>query len=160
VDAATTPAGDHRLRLELAPDAAIAEGSHWYWLQAGPRPADAVGCLLAAPQFPDREAVIDWLREQDLPIAECELARGQFAAEADLAAIAGALGVRGVFPAPLLPGYYDSQAGATLNAFLAQGSARYLIHVNGEIGSPRLAVVALERCAGAAAVNQRADGPR
>lgn len=145
VDVATHPVADHRRRLGKPPETPIAEGSHWLWLSAGERPEAALGALLAARVFPSRDELVDWLRARELPPAQCRIAAGQFAHADDVAAIAAAAGIEGRFEPPAAPGFYDSQAGHAISAFLHAADGRYLLHVNGEIDGPRCAVVLVRR---------------
>jgi len=145
VDVVTEPVADHRARLGLAADAPVAEGSHWLWLASGEAPSDAWGELVGARTFGDRAELLDWLRELGLAGADCHVVAGQFADRADESAVVSCLGGAGSFQAPQPPGHYDSQAGMAINAFLRDGVGGYLVHVNGEIGGPRLAAVVVRR---------------
>ncbi len=145
VDIATEPVADHRARLGLTPEAAVAEGSHWLWLSVGAAPPDAQGELVAARILDDREALMAWLEQLGLPGADCQVCPGQFADEADVSALVSQLDGAGLFEGPTTPGHYDSQAGLAINAFLHSGERGYLVHLNGEIDGPRLAVVVVRR---------------
>jgi hypothetical protein len=145
VDIATSPVADHRRRLQISRDEPIAEGSHWMWLHAGECPDDALGELVAAREFGDRDELIDWLGGQTPPIADTCMAIGQFAARADVAAVREATGIERRFEPPRPPGFYDSQSGATINAFLHDGRQRWLVHLNGEIDGPRCTATIVRR---------------
>ncbi len=145
VDIASAPVRDHRVRLGLAPEAPVGEGSHWLWLWAGEAPPDAQGELVAARTFVDRGELLAWLGGLGLASPGCVVAGGQFADDADVAAVLSRLDRAGAFARPNAPGHYDSQAGMAINAFLREGGGDYLVHVNGEIDGPRLAAVVVRR---------------
>ncbi len=145
VDIATRPVSDHRRRLQIGRDEPIAEGSHWIWLYAGECPEDALGELVAAREFGDRDELIEWLSAQPLPIADTCMAAGQFAGREDIATVRAATGIERRFEPPKSPGFYDSQSGGTINAFLHQGRQRWLVHINGEIDGARCTATIVRR---------------
>jgi hypothetical protein len=145
VDVATAPLADHRERLELAVDASVGEGSHWLWLRAGQAPDDARAQLVAARTFADVDALVAWLREQALPLDECRIHGGQFLDAAELTLIQQRSGIAQRFEPPPAPGFYDSQSGGVLSAFMEATDGHWLLHVNGEREGPRRAVTLIRR---------------
>ena len=145
VDVTSSPIADHRRRLQLAAETPVAEGSHWMWLRAGDEPDGALAELVAAREFGDREELVQWVAEQDLPLDACRIAGGQFLAEDELSAIQQQLGVVERFEPPPPPGFYDSQSGGTLNAFVGSDGAQWLLHVNGELDGDRRTLVVVRR---------------
>ena len=146
VDVATQPVADHRRRLQLPRDAEIAEGSHWAWLEAAPEPpADAVGEVVAAREFGDRDALVAWFREQEALTGDWRIAAGQFLDREDFDAIRRATGIGQTFRPPASPGYYDSRTGAQIHAFLRGRHGSGLLHVNGEIDGPRCTATVVRR---------------
>ncbi len=132
VDVAVAPLRDHRRRLELAADAALAEGSHWLWLQHAPA-GDGAPQLLDARQFADRADLDAWLRTLSPQRTAIALASGQFLPTAIADDIAEAHGFDAHFDYRSGRGYYDSQSGAVLGAFLHRADPRpLLLHLNAD----------------------------
>jgi hypothetical protein len=129
VDMVVPPFDEHRERLHLAPDAPLAEGSHWLWLQRGAA-GEAAPRLLAARHFSEREALLQWLDALPQP-AQTTFAAGQFLAAADAAALAPRFAE--VFDYRAGRGYYDSQSAAAISAWLQAPAAQpFLLHLNGD----------------------------
>jgi hypothetical protein len=129
VDIALAPLDVHRRRLRLAPDAPVAEGSHWLWLQAdeaskaGPR-------ITSAEMLADVEALERWMRTHASEAAM--VAIGQCADADEVATIAARAGVTRRFDYLGGRAYYDSQSGDAAAAFLSRrpADATTLLHVN------------------------------
>lgn len=128
VDMAVAPLADHRRRLQLGPDAALAEGSHWLWLTAGESGAPA----LAVQHCFDRAGLLDWIAAQALDPGRCRLGGGQFIGAAELDAIAAATGLARRFEYRAGRGYYDSHSGAAPGEFLRRHPGEQLLHINGD----------------------------
>jgi hypothetical protein len=133
VDIATSPLAEHRQRTRLPPDTPLAEGSHWLWLGKSDSTQPRLGELLAAEQFPDRAALLEWIAAQRLDAQRCHLAAGQFLAGEDLEFIRATSGLRHAFAYRDERGYYDSHSGAVIGEFLRRESAlAQLLHVNAD----------------------------
>jgi hypothetical protein len=132
VDAVTNPLPEHRQRLHLAADAPLAEGSHWLWL--GPPRTDRPrrGEIVAVEQFSDRSALLAWIAAQRLRAEDCAFSAGQFLEDREAASLRQASGLTQGFDCRAGGGYYDSQSGAAISAFLADGRAARLLHVNAD----------------------------
>ena len=137
VDLAVAPLQHHRRRLGLAENAALAEGSHWLWLQ---RDSDAkddeqTPQLLDARQFGDRDQLDAWLHEWAPQRADIALASGQFLSADVSDQIIEAHGFDARFDYRSGRGYYDSHSGAAVGAFLQVGASErpLLLHLNGDV---------------------------
>jgi hypothetical protein len=133
VDAVTNPLQEHRRRLHLAADAPLAEGSHWLWL--GPARADRprLGEVLAVRQFSERAALLAWIAAQEPHPGDCAFSAGQFLDGGEAASLRQASGLTPAFGYRAGHGYYDSQSGAAISAFLADGPrCARLLHVNAD----------------------------
>jgi len=145
VDIATAPLVEHRQRLQLPVDTPIGEGSHWLWLGPVDPQRPRAGALTAAQHFIDREALLAWIREQDLNHERCRIARGQFVQGDDFAHIQVASGLRNSFVAHMPRDFYDSHCGGLITEFLAGAApGDSLLHVNGDRGC-RYSAILLER---------------
>lgn len=145
IEIATDPLEIHRRRLGLAPDAPVAEASHWLWLESE-ADAGALGVLSAVEFFNSAADLQAWFLRQGLEATNTALAPGQFLDGADAAAISRELGLGQVFNYRDGRGYYDGQGGALVGAFLRGGGdgAEAVLHVNAEPGG-RLAVMLARR---------------
>jgi hypothetical protein len=144
VDIATAPLAEHRQRLLLPIDTPIGEGSHWLWLGPINPERPRAGELTAAQHFIDREALVQWIREQCLDPEHCRIARGQFVEADDFAHIQAASGLRTTF-AHTPRDYYDSHCGGLINEFLAGAAPDgSLLYVNADPGC-RYSAILLER---------------
>lgn len=132
VDIATAPLPEHRRRLGLAVGAAVGEGSHWLWLGVQDSQRPRLGELHAARHFPDRDALLLWLDDRQLPAGRCQLSVGQFMAAADVAAVCEASGITDVLDCRQGRAYYDSQSGAVIGEFLRGSASGSLLHVNAD----------------------------
>lgn len=132
-DIATLPLHEHRARLQLAADATVAEASHWLWLGRPHKDRPRIGELLAAKHFTDCETLLAWIRQQALSSANCLLGAGQFLSEADRATIQTHCSLREEFEYCRGRGYYDSQSGAAIEAFLKGAPTdKTLLHINAD----------------------------
>jgi hypothetical protein len=133
VDAVTMPLAEHRRRVHLPPDTPLAEGSHWLWI--GPASSDRprLGEVIAVEQFSDAGSLLQWLAARELVAANCAFSAGQFLDGAAAQALRQQAGLTQVFAYRDGRGYYDSQSGAAIAAFLstAPGGAK-LLHVNAD----------------------------
>jgi hypothetical protein len=145
IEIATDPIAVHRLRLGLAPDAAVAEASHWLWLDAGDEPG-SLGSVGAVQFFENTADLAAWFSREGLDAGTTAFAQGQFLADADAAAIHRELGLREAFNYRAERAYYDCQSGALLSAFLQGGrdGVSAVLHVNGN-PDRRLAVMLARR---------------
>lgn len=132
VDAVTNPLAEHRQRLHLAPDAPLAEGSHWLWL--GPARSDRprLGEVLAVEQFCERTALLAWIAAQRASARQCAFSAGQFLDQAEAEALRRDSGLSQVFDYRAGSGYYDSQSGAAIAQFLDSAPCERLLHVNAD----------------------------
>jgi len=133
VDIATTPLAEHRQRLKLTPDTLMGEGSHWLWL--GPADSDRprLGELAAVQHCNDRNELMEWIKQQRLSSDACQIAAGQFMSIDEFAQIQAGSGLKQSFVYRADHGYYDSQSGAAIHAFLASTrSATQLLHINAD----------------------------
>jgi hypothetical protein len=127
-DAVVSPIDIHRIRLGVAPDTALAEGSHWLLMQA-----DSTDALAQFTQFKRLESS-DALRlflEQhgSTPTSVINFGPGLNSS------MRGTLieAMRGQEFKVTHPGHYDSVAGAVIPAFLRSPlENRELIYVNGD----------------------------
>ncbi len=144
VDIATAPLSEHRQRLQLAPDTAIGEGSHWLWLGVTDAQRPRLGQLLAARHFAALSDLLHWITTQHLSSELDALAVGQFVSATDEAALQRATEL------PLLHdlhtrAYYDSHSGAILQQYLeSTHPARQLLYVNTDTGQ-RYSVILIRR---------------
>jgi Beta-ketoacyl synthase, N-terminal domain len=145
IEIATEPLGVHRQRLGLAPDAAVAEASHWLWLDARDE-RDALGSVGGVEFFTNAADLAAWFARQRLDPGATAFCQGQFLADSEGAAIQRELGLQKVFNYRTERGYYDCQSGALVGAFLQGGGdgACAVLHVNGNPDG-RLAVMLARR---------------
>jgi hypothetical protein len=133
VDMVVPPATRHRKQLGLIESAAIAEASHWLWLRMA---ADdnhmPLGKLISAEHHVDRDALVRCITKLDLP-ATAHISFGQFVQTEDAVLLRRALGLQHEFEYRTGRGYYDSQSGAAISAFIASAmAASFLVHVNAD----------------------------
>lgn len=145
VDVTTTPIEQHRQRLHVAPGTPVAEASHWLWLRSGERPDGAIARLVSVRQFNEYASMLDWILDRGLPAETCLLAGGQFLDAEELAALRRECGLDAAPPDVTPAGYYDSQSGGVISAFLGGDRGRSLLHVNAELGGDRRSVMLVER---------------
>lgn len=145
IEIATDPLAVHRQRLGLAPDAAVAEASHWLWLEAR-EGGDAAGSIGAVEFFGNTADLAAWFSRQGLDANATAFSQGQFWADGEAAAIQRELGLRKAFNYRAGRGYYDCQSGALVSAFLQGGEdgVSAVLHVNGNPDG-RLAVMLARR---------------
>lgn len=133
VDIATTPLSEHRQRLQLAIDTPMGEGSHWLWLGAISDKRPRIGELLAAQHFADRDALLSWIKQQQLDSEQCSLAAGQFIPAEDFVSIQQACELNKAFDYRSQRAYYDSHSGAVIGEFLSNAaSGKQLLHINSD----------------------------
>lgn len=133
VDIVTAPLQDHRQRLQLPTDTSMAEGSHWLWLGTANDSRPRIGELTAIQHFVDRDALLSWIKQQNLADEQCRIAAGQFMRAEDFAQIQTATGLQSVFDYRTQRGYYDSHSAAVINEFLSSAvSATALLHINAD----------------------------
>jgi hypothetical protein len=128
VDVVVPPLNEHRTRLGLAPDAAVADASHWLCLRST---ADgAMARLLAVENFADRKALNNWRQGQTFD--SCLLSGGQFLANDELQQLAQQRSFNSRFEYRNERAYYDCQSGAAISEFLRDTTltARQLLHIN------------------------------
>jgi len=126
VDMVVPPLAAHRIRLEIASEAPVADASHWILLQTQPS-STAVGRLIAAEHFADANELRAWLEDQPID-ARWKLAIGQFMPRVEADEWQRALGLE-VFDYLIGRPYYDSQSGATIGEFLRREKGT-LLHLN------------------------------
>lgn len=145
IEIATDPHSVHRQRLRLSPDAAVAEASHWLWLDARGEPG-ALGSVGAVEFFRTTADLAAWFARQGLDATGAAFSQGQFLADSEAAAIQRELGLQRAFNYRTGRGYYDCQSGALASAFLRSGGdgAGAVLHVNGNPDG-RLAVMLVRR---------------
>lgn len=145
IEIATEPLAVHRQRLRLAPDATVAEASHWLWLESRAEP-DAPGAIGAVEFFTSTAHLAAWFAGQRLDLGSTAFAQGQFLTDSEAAAIQGELGLQQAFNYRAGRGYYDCQSGALMGAFLqgGAGGASAVVHVNADPDG-RLAVMLARR---------------
>jgi hypothetical protein len=131
-DIVLTPLAVHRRRLKQPLDAPIAEAAHWLWLSGDPAAGRGIGALPAVALLPDRQALLAWIAAQDLDPAGTVLAAGASIDPADFEALRAETGLSEVFDYRSGRAYYDSQAGAAISAFLNNGTASVLLHLNSD----------------------------
>jgi hypothetical protein len=133
VDIATVPLSEHRQRLQLPPDAAMGEGSHWLWIGPIDTQRARLGDLLAVQHCADRNELLEWIKQQNLDSEGCQIAAGQFVEADELARIQAASGLTLLFEYRREHGYYDSQSGTVIPAFLSNANAAtHLLHINAD----------------------------
>jgi hypothetical protein len=128
VDVVVPPLNEHRTRLGLAPDAPVADASHWLCLRST---ADgAIARLRAVENFADRGALDTWL--QDQAFDACLLSGGQFLANGELQSLAQQSSLNSRFEYRNERAYYDCQSGAAISEFLRDASLAggQLLHIN------------------------------
>jgi hypothetical protein len=128
VDVVVPPLNQHRTRLGLATDAAVADASHWLCLRSTSE--GAIGRLLAAENFADRGTLDTWLQSQTL--SACLLSGGQFLTNDELQPLAQQASLNDRFEYRNDRAYYDCQSGAAISKFLSDTSlaGRQLLHIN------------------------------
>lgn len=133
VDLAMTPLQEHRRRLQLPDQTPIAEGSHWLWLGPSREDRPRLGELLAARHFASRETLFEWLSQERGSLQGCALTAGQFLDDEDFAEVQHMFEGAPVFEYRGGRGYYDSQSGAAVAAFLNDSiETQRLLHINGD----------------------------
>jgi hypothetical protein len=133
VDALTMPLAEHRRRVQLSPDAALAEGSHWLWI--GPSRADLprLGEVLAVEQFNDAASLLAWITTRQLAGGHCAFSAGQFLVAPVAQDLRTRSGLTRDFDYRRHRGHYDSQSGAAVASFLEEAAAgSMLLHVNAD----------------------------
>ena len=133
VDIATAPLAEHRQRLGLSLDTLMGEGSHWLWLGPIDDNRPRLGELVAAQHCVDRHELLEWIKQQNLPNEQCQIAAGQFINADDFAQVQTASGLHQPCACRTQRGYYDSHSGAVINEFLVSAvPATYLLHINAD----------------------------
>ncbi len=145
IEIATDPLALHRQRLSLAPDAAVAEASHWLWLEASRAP-DAMGSVGGVEFFTSLGDLAAWFGRQGVGADSTAFSQGQFLADGEAAAIRRELGLRKAFNYRAGRGYYDCLSGALVSAFLRSEAdgASAVLHINADPDG-RLAVMLARR---------------
>jgi hypothetical protein len=124
-DLVMTPLAQHRERVLLDEDAALAEASYWLQLSAEPV-AGSLATLEQTAHCEDLAALSAWLeQQQQLPAL---LAVGQTADAAELQALP-ALAACQLWRDDTVPGYFGTLAARTLCRFVA-GDEPSLLHIN------------------------------
>jgi len=138
VDVVVPPLAGHRVRLGLGNETAVADATHWLFLQ---RSAEkALGQLVAAEHCDDAQALRDWLAASQ-PTGDAVLATGQFMQDAEAQQWARDLALP-MFDYRAQRAYYDSQSGALIHAFLRSDAAHSaLVHLNRDPSGRYSAVV-------------------
>lgn len=145
VDIATTPLDEHRQRLQLPADTPMGEGSHWLWLGPIDRARPRLGELLATQHFVDRDALISWIKQQNLSDAQCQIAAGQFIQAGDFGEIQTLSDLPLSFSYRTQRTYYDCHSGAVISEFLnSDMPASHLLHINAD-GEQRYSVMLVKR---------------
>jgi hypothetical protein len=144
-DVVVPPLNDHRTRLELAPNAPVADASHWLCLRNTASVDSASSKLLATESFIDVDALHAWLQAQSLG-RHCLLSGGQFISTAEVDDIALRYGLSERFEYRHQRAYYDSQSGAVIGALLRDASltGRQMLHINRDL-SGRYGVIWVEK---------------
>lgn len=142
VDVATQPLEEHRRRLNLGPSASIGEGSHWLWIGTSDPSQPAIATLSAARHFNGHDSLLDWVQSIDLN--NVLLSRGQFIADSEWSLLTTRIHHRPIFEYRRNKGYYDSQSGAAIGAFLEATTKSSLLHINSD-GAGRYAIMMIDR---------------
>ncbi len=133
LDTVASPIEIDRRRLGLPANAAVAEGSHWLWLEAREaQPGDVT--LAAVEAFPDRNALEAWLDGQSFAPGRTLLAQGQYLADDDFRALQNKTGVTNSLGYRDSLDFYAGQAGAALAGFIAHPDTEMttVAHLNGD----------------------------
>lgn len=140
VDHVSEPLSVHRQRVKLAPDAPVAEGSHWVWLEAGGTGATQVRAMNF---FQSREALVSWAQSQELP-ASTLFARGQYLDPSQATTIATDLGFSRRFDEAAERAHYGCQAAGVLSNFV-RSDGETLLHVSADATGGYAAMLAEKR---------------
>lgn len=144
VDVVVAPIAEHRQRLQLGATTALAEGSHWLWLDNGTLPATTLGEIDGVPHFIDQHELIEWIKSPSLTPENLFCSRGQFMTPEDFSAVHQHDELRQEFIyRDDTMGYYDSQSGGAIAAFIESPyrDARF-IHINSDPLQRYIAMVA------------------
>lgn len=130
VEIVSNPSEVHRQRVGAPAGAPVAEASHWLWIDNNS--VEAAGAIGASELFANLNELRAWFAEQGEDPEKTTFCGGQFLTESAAQRIKLDIGLSEVFNYRAERGYYDSQSGALVGAFLAaEGGAQAVLHVNG-----------------------------
>lgn len=129
VDICTAPLADHRKRLDVADNAPVGEGSHWFLLASDTYPAAALATIDDVATFPDSETLQQWCAETNLN--STALVCGQHIHHTAAALLKN---ITGCTPWHATAGlhWYDSHCGYALNQFLTLRPEKKLLHIDSD----------------------------
>ena len=141
VDVVTTPLPEHRQRLELNKDQAVAEASHWIQLQQRPESGQKIIATVKQFQtFSNQPALEDWINTQTFSPSTVFCA-GQYIDQEKKRKLTKRINCETVDYSGST-GHFDSQAGLTICNFLQQSdAANNMLYIGGDIHERYIAVV-------------------
>lgn len=151
-DMCTAPLSAHRVRIGVAPDTPVGEGSHWFLLGGAEPVRAALGVVRSVCSFPGEAEMLRHLRGLDLDLDEAVLAGGQSLGPDRLERLRAATGISAVFSYRRGLPWYDSQTGQGVHMFLTAPVARTMVHID-EDPSGRATLLVID------ATRQRATDP-
>ena len=131
-DICTAPLAAHRARIGIAEGISVGEASHWFLLTVDEEFGAPLGVVRSVRSFTDDDALRQHLIQLRLDPDSATLAQGQnlssdrFERAREAAGVGDVFGYRDDLP------WYDSQAGHGIHRFLTAGSARTLVHLDGD----------------------------
>lgn len=150
VDVVVPPIAEHRQRLGLEESAALAEGSHWLWLDNESSSARSLGTVECVRHFADRSELLAWAPTLRNEHSRIVCSGGQFIADDVISVLRESGNCAGEFNYHRHlnnhsgeMGYYDSQSGRAISLFLQSSeSNETLLHVNSDSLQRYMAMVA------------------
>lgn len=144
VDVIVPPLADHRQRLELDPATALAEGSHWLWLDNHSLAASSLGTIESVRTFIDKDELNTWVRSIRSEHIDLFCSGGQFIGVENFLTLRrdNELAQELIYRNRDL-GYYDSQSGGVIAEFIqADNRDATLLHINSDPLGRYIAVLA------------------
>lgn len=141
VDVVVPPLSEHRARLGLDGDAAVADASHWIAMSRE-APARSLCRVLAARTFSDSASLSAWIRAQPQH-EQWMLSTGQFMDRAEAERWSPMFTAAAFDYRPDRP-HYDSQSGALIHRYVDSAERRALLHINCD-PSQRYSVMLLDK---------------
>jgi len=131
IDVATNPLVEHRIRLQVSPDTAVGEGSHWLWLGKVDADRPRLGELHEVLHFANLNLLFAW--SDTHRIGNLALSRGQYIGDDDWQVIEAKISHRALFDYRSQRAYYDSHSGAVIGEFLrSECNADAMLHLNSD----------------------------
>lgn len=122
VDVAVSPIDEHRQRLGLSKNAALAEGSHWLWLDNNSLPTPTRGKIECVRHFSDEHELLTWIPSLRNEHAQLICSSGQFMASDVFSSLRKTCDLTQEFIYRSDDaGYYDSQSGGVVADFIESG---------------------------------------